>query len=850
MIDFKKKIALKSKPKITNPIELYNTLDRKSIAGPLRSVQEYILDEWYNNRKDERDLIVKLHTGEGKTLIGLLMLQSVLNLGEGPCIYVCPNIYLVKQVCVEAEKFGIPFCIIDSNNEIPNEFLLGEKILITHAQKIFNGKSIFGLGNNFINTNTIILDDSHACIDVIKDSFTLTINRNKNGNEDIYRRILTLFSDDLIEQGEGSYLDIESGEYETFMMVPYWAWNSKKTELLSILSEFSNMSNMDEIKFVWPLMKDKIIEYSCFISGSKIEIAPYNINVEQFGTFSKAKRRILMSATTQEDIFFIKGLNFSTDAVANPIVYPQLRWSGEKMILMPALIDETCNKDVVATKFESMNIKKFGVVAIVPNTKRAIYYSELGSKFPQNNQELFSVIDDLRKSNFEKTVVINNRYDGIDLPDESCRVLIIDSMPFLNNFSDRYEEKCCPNSEIINKKIAQKIEQGLGRAVRGEKDYCAILVIGSDIEKFMKGVPTRKYFSAQTQKQIEIGFKVAKMAKKEISEEDHPMKKIFSLINQILKRDEGWKEYYTDEMNVIVQENVENKIYNRYSEENKLEKLFSQGEYELAVEKKQKFIDKFINDDLEKGWYLEQMARYAYMYSEEKSKTLQKSAFKKNPQLLKPKEGIAYSKISFVNENRINIFKRNIGKYDSFDEFNLYINEVIENLSFGIAAEKFESALKNLGEILGYVSQRPDKEIRKGPDNLWCVSNKKYVIFECKNEVDENRNTIKKYEVGQFNNHCGWFKEEYGEFVDVLRIMIIPTRQLAHDADFNEKVFVMRRNGLKKLKDNLKKFVKEIGKYELDSLSDEKIQGYLNMYKLNIEDFPENYIEDIYHLPK
>lgn len=307
MVDFKKKIALKSKAKITNPIDLYNTLDRKSIAGPLRPVQKYALEEWYNNRKDERDLIVKLHTGEGKTLIGLLMLQSSLNLGEGPCIYVCPNIYLVKQVCWEAEKFGIPFCVIDNNNEIPNEFLSGEKILITHAHKIFNGKSIFGLGNNFTKTNTIILDDSHACIDVIKDSFTLTINRNKNGNENIYGRILTLFSDDLIEQGEGSYLDIKSGEYETFMMVPYWAWNSKRTELLSILSEFSNM---DEIKFVWPLMKDKIIEYSCFISGSKIEIAPYNINVEQFGTFSKAKRRILMSATTQEDIFFCQGFEF------------------------------------------------------------------------------------------------------------------------------------------------------------------------------------------------------------------------------------------------------------------------------------------------------------------------------------------------------------------------------------------------------------------------------------------------------------------------------------------------------------------------------------------------------------
>ena len=843
MVDFKKKIALRSKSKITNPIELYNTLDRKSIAGPLRPVQEYALDEWYNNRKDERDLIVKLHTGEGKTLIGLLMLLSSVNLGEGPCVYVCPNIYLVKQVCDEAEKFGIPFCVIDRNNTIPNEFLSGEKMLITHAHKIFNGKSIFGIGNSCTKAGTIVLDDSHACIDVLKNSFTITISRENN--EIIYNKILTLFSDDLIEQGEGSYLDVKAGEYDTFMMVPYWAWNSKRMELLSILSEYSSI---DEIQFVWPLMKDKIIEYSCFVSGNKIEISPYNINVEQFGTFSRANRRILMSATTQEDIFFVKGLNFSSDAVTNPIVYPKLRWSGEKMILMPSLIDETFDRDLIATKFASMNTKKFGIVTIVPNTKRATYYNKLGSKFPKNNEELFSVIDDLRKSKFGETVVINNRYDGIDLPDESCRVLIMDSMPFLNNYSDRYEEKCCPNSEIINKKIAQKIEQGIGRAVRGEKDYCAILVIGSDIEKFMRGVLTRKYFSSQTQKQIEIGFEVAKMAKEDIREDDQPMKQILSLINQILKRDEGWKEYYTSEMNEIVQENVENRIYKRYAEENELEKLFSQGEYELAVERTQKFIDNFISDDLEKGWYLEQMARYAYMYSAKKSEIFQSSAFRKNPQLLKPKDGIAYSKISFLNENRMINFKRNISKYDSFDEFNLYINEVIENLSFGVAAEKFESALKKLGEILGYFSQRPDKEIRKGPDNLWCVSHKKYVFFECKSEVDENRSAINKSEAGQFNNHCGWFKDEYGEFVDVLRIMIIPTKRLAHDADFNEKVFVMRKNGLKKLKDNLKKFVSEIKIYELDSLSDERIQNYFNMYKLNVEDFEENYIEDIYHL--
>ena len=175
MIDFKKKLNSAKIERKTEPCELYSTLDRKSVAGPLRPAQEYILSEWYTNHRDDRDLVIKLHTGEGKTLIGLLLLQSMINSKNGPCLYICPNRYLTDQVCAEAEKFGIPYCKIEDNNQIPNEFMLSEKILITNAHKVFNGKSIFGTDNNFIDINTIILDDSHACIDVIKDSQTISI---------------------------------------------------------------------------------------------------------------------------------------------------------------------------------------------------------------------------------------------------------------------------------------------------------------------------------------------------------------------------------------------------------------------------------------------------------------------------------------------------------------------------------------------------------------------------------------------------------------------------------------------------------------------------------------------------
>ena len=88
MIDFTKKLKNKELPKRINPVEIYETLDRRSEAGPLRPSQKKILEYWHENRREKKDNIIKLHTGEGKTLIGLLILQSKINETNSPCVYV------------------------------------------------------------------------------------------------------------------------------------------------------------------------------------------------------------------------------------------------------------------------------------------------------------------------------------------------------------------------------------------------------------------------------------------------------------------------------------------------------------------------------------------------------------------------------------------------------------------------------------------------------------------------------------------------------------------------------------------------------------------------------------------
>ena len=734
----------------------------------------------------------------------------------------------------EALKFGIPICDITEQNDLPEEFISGSKILITHVQKVFNGRTIFGLGNKSIRVGSVILDDSHACIDAIKDALTIKVNKDHS----LYTFAIALFEEDIKDQGEGSFLEIESGDYNTMLPIPYWAWHEKREEITKAIINFKDDN---EIKFVWPVIKDIVGNCQAFISGETLEISPTLMPIDNFGTFSYARNRILMSATTQDDSFFIKGLGFDVQTVSNPLSNKELKWSGEKMILIPSLISEVLDRDSVLSWLAKSNPDtQFGIVSLVPGFSKKKQYEKIGARVA-TTKDIFEVVKSLKDGKFEQTVVFANRYDGIDLPDNACRILIIDSKPFFDSLLDRYEEDCRSESDIMNIRIAQKVEQGLGRSVRGEKDYSIIVMVGGDLVKFIKSPLSNKYFSPQTRKQIEIGIQVAAFANEDSNNEE-PYRVLINLMNQALGRDDGWKEYYSEEMNGIDIENAREGIHEVLKKEYDAEREFMIGEFDKACEIMQSLCDKFNNNSTERGWYLQQLARYKYRISKVDSNQIQKSAFHNNLQLLKPREGISYKKIEFINQNRVARIKEWMAQYNDYQEMMISIEGILQNLSFGMPSEKFESALKDVGEAIGFLSQRPDKEIKKGPDNLWCGVENQYFMLECKNEVDETRTEISKHEAGQMNSHSAWFDNVYGE-AKCKRILIIPTIKLSYHADFTHQVEIMRKGTLLKLKNNLRNFFKEFASYIFNEVSDKKIQQFIDTHNLDIKSLTTIYSE-------
>jgi hypothetical protein len=170
------------------------------------------------------------------------------------------------------------------------------------------------------------------------------------------------------------------------------------------------------------------------------------------------------------------------------------------------------------------------------------------------------------------------------------------------------------------------------------------------------------------------------------------------------------------------------------------------------------------------------------------------------------------------------------------------INNIFDSLSFGQPSDKFEKSLQDLGIALGFLSQRPDREFKKGPDNIWCAENEQYFIFECKSEVEDSRNEITKTETGQMNNHCGWFEQEYSTN-KVKRILVIPIKIVSNQGNFTHEVEIMRKAKLQQLKDNVYSLFKEFKDYKINDISDQKLQEWLVFHKLDVDSLVKKYTE-------
>jgi hypothetical protein len=824
MIDFGKLLDEQDDKKPIFPKEVFELNVREQKFSYLRGDQEKILEKWFEQR-NFKDNIIKMNTGGGKTTVGLLQLQSSLNESIGPAIYLCLDNQLTEQVLNDAKGIGINCVTFGQSNDIPIEFLNKEAILVTTFQKLFNARSVFGIlgdaSRPVVNIGCLVIDDAHAALNKAREVFSLKFP----ATSDYYKELLSMFKESLISQSLGTAVDIIEGRDKYgILMIPYWSWIERIEEVTKLLSIFED-SNL-EMKFTWPLVRDYLDQYYALVSAYNIELVPKCLPIQKIPSYFKAKRRIFMSATLNDDSSLIKDFNVEKDAVLKPLQSDTFNDIGEKMILAPYNIDRELRSNVLAPSLSKLN--NINVVTLVSSNAKAELWRN--NNFIQPRPENIVETINKQKSQIGNHIVLSNRYDGIDLPDDACRILVIDGLPSATSLFEQYSVFARPGSKIMRINQAQKIEQGLGRAVRSVNDFAVVLLLGADLVSLVSTNDFQELMSPQTVAQIKLGTQVVGLLKKESGS---PLNLIGSAMLQVLNRDENWVKLHKSRIIKTTRQAVNLELIEYAEVERKAFDMAVSGQPLQAAELIRGTINRLkMLDNDDEGWYLQLAATYIYKADRGKSMEMQLSAHKKNSYLLRPPEGISYVKLTkkqTIQSIRIKEF------IDNFNEPNamvLHVNSISEKLAFiDNSATLFEKSFYDIGKCIGFETQQPEKEYGVGSDVLWNIYEDEFLVIEAKNEVKLTRTEIYKSETEQLSNSMNWFAEEYPD-KSATPVLIHPSNALHKEAFAPKDTVILNDYNLKVLVNNIRGLFVKLAERNTSDWSPQEISSELKNYYL------------------
>jgi replicative superfamily II helicase len=162
-------------------------------------------------------------------------------------------------------------------------------------------------------------------------------------------------------------------------------------------------------------------------------------------------------------------------------------------------------------------------------------------------------------------------------------------------------------------------------------------------------------------------------------------------------------------------------------------------------------------------------------------------------------------------------------------------------------ADKFEHALYELSRAFGFAGERPDKEWKEGPDNLWALDAMQYLLWECKSQVDITRAEINKREAEQMNRSSAWFDKHYPG-MSVKRIIVHPSNTVQSAAAFTHEVEAMREAELKKLVKSASEFFRSFESLNFKDLSTAHIQKMVDVHNLAVPALLSGYSKKLRNL--
>jgi hypothetical protein len=473
-------------PRPEDPEALYRSLAETN-RGPenLWTHQGQILASWHQDHIHDLDVAIELPTGAGKTLVGGLIADYSRRANGERTVIACPTRQLARQTADRFDEYGIPYVLLIGGvaswaKSDRAKYTRAEAVAITVYSHIFNSNPALA------DAEVLIFDDAHAAEQAVASTWSATITRGTP----LYRDLLTPLAEalDPLVVARLSTETIDPLQRPLVYLASPTGVHAHATELETALGlAVTNSTGPGNLRYTMDALGGHVDRALIYVSHRSIQIRPLIPPTITHPAFESPRQRVYMSATLGHGGELER--SFGRAKIAR-IPVPKgwdRRGTGRRFVVFPSLATDL-KSDAAIHEWTSTLVSKAGR-ALLLTPAQHVADSLKAEVLPEGINTLTAedVEDDLTvfTSEPDAALVLTNRYDGIDLPGDDCRLVILAGLPARGDMQERFLHDSLGAVEVLRERVRARFAQGTGRATRNARDYSAVVVLGDELMNYV-----------------------------------------------------------------------------------------------------------------------------------------------------------------------------------------------------------------------------------------------------------------------------------------------------------------------------------------------------------------------------
>lgn len=760
-----------------SPEELFYRLSGRAAShGYLRGAQQDVLREYVEKHCTTADLAFELPTGAGKTAAGLLVAEWW-RLQSRTVAYLSLTKQLAAQVLEEARRLNVDVADLRGTKaeRSPAEegrYRTGKAIAITTYSNLFNVNPVLQ------ETDLILFDDAHGGEQYVANLWTVSVSASRDGA--LYNALLAALRPGLSAGQLRSILDESAmGGVE---MVDVRSHPECIEQVVAVLGG----EGAEAARFAWSSIRNRIHTCLFLVSSHGVTIRPLIPPTHTHEPFAKAKQRIFMSATLGGEGDLQRA--YGTQKIE--MVRARTSQRGRCYIFVPGIYCALEATDrIVAAVFDQLPVRR--AVVLAPSERildRTFDRLRAGMKAEPKRlgaTDIASTLDTFVKSE-NVLLTLAGRYDGLDLPDDQCRLLVMSESPAAINPLERHLSERWKMGPVLRRRERTRLIQGMGRCTRNATDFAVIVWVGQSLVNAATSPSLLGGFPGELAAEIRWGTEQSELAANSESQLAQMM------IGLILNPD--YRKAADGSIAEIqgTQEAGHSEDYDAAgADEVRFARAMWDENFQYAHETAHSIADHLTSPDLSGyrawWWYLASVAASLAGNQQAEENCLTRgskcgvNSGWLNQLMQRRFQAIDFQKDVAIVANAEPLWDHLARWGWAGPAFEQRIDTMLNHLS-GSDHAGYHEGLEALGQCFGAMCTRTTKP--GAPDVVWSFANDLHLAFEAKTEK-KTTSELSKKDLQEAKGHVDWIKEYLSEesaAVEIHTIVVSPTPEVHQTA--------------------------------------------------------------------